>query len=229
MTVAENFRAVKKDIARIVADHCRTGDVELVVICKKQSVEMIEEALATGQRVFGENRVQEAQEHWEHLRLRYTGLQLHLVGPLQTNKAKDAVALFDVIQTVDRPKLAATLSKEMHEQRRLLPCFIQVNTGEEAQKSGISPIELSDFLEFCVKTCRLKITGLMCIPPLEEPPGFHFSMLQRLAHTHNLKHLSMGMSSDYEKAIGWGATHLRIGTALFGGREDEDDHHPQTS
>lgn len=209
MTIAQNLENLREIIGR--------KDVKLVAVSKKQSPERLQEALVAGQRVFGENRVQEAQEHWEELRKGYGDLELHLIGPLQTNKVKEAVKLFDVIQTVDREKLAKELSEEMKKQGRDLPCFIQVNTGDEDQKSGIALEGLKAFLAFCRK-CGLNITGLMCIPPLDQPAALHFALLKKLAQEHDLPHLSMGMSSDFEKALALGATHIRVGTGVFGER-----------
>jgi len=192
--------------------------VNLIAVSKKQPQEKIQEMLDCGHRFFGENRVQEAQEHWSELRLEYQGLKLHLIGPLQTNKVKDAVALFDVIESVDRPKLVPILAQEMKKQsKEHMPCLIQVNTGEEAQKSGILPHELDDFLNLCQQE-GLNVVGLMCIPPRAEPPALHFAFLKKLADQYGLKELSMGMSSDFEKAIPLGATYVRVGTALFGER-----------
>lgn len=197
------------------------AQVHLVAVSKKQSAERIQAALQAGHRLFGENRVQEAQEHWQAIKQSgaYPDLKLHLIGPLQTNKVKEAVELFDVIETVDRPKLAHALRKEMDKQGRELPCFVQVNTGEEPQKAGILPHELIDFLALCHEDCKLDIKGLMCIPPVDEPPAVHFAFLQKLAVAQGLKDLSMGMSADYQKAIPLGATYVRVGTAIFGDRQ----------
>jgi len=192
-------------------------EVNLIAVSKRQTPTKIQEILNCGQRIFGENRIQEAQEHWQGLRESYTDLQLHLIGPLQTNKVKEAVALFDMIQSVDRPKLVHALAKEMTKQEKNIPCLIQVNTGEEPQKSGILPHELEDFLTLC-RNEGLTIIGLMCIPPQNEPPALHFAFLKKLADQYDLKELSMGMSSDFEKAIPLGATYIRVGTALFGER-----------
>ena len=167
--------------------------------------------------MFGENKVQEAQTHWADLKAGHPDIELHLIGPLQTNKVKDAVALFDCIETLDREKLADALAAEMRKQGRALPCFVQVNTGEEEQKSGVAPRDLPGFLSYC-RALELNVTGLMCIPPAGEPAGLHFALLKSLADRHGLKELSMGMSGDFEKAIAAGATYVRIGTALFGER-----------
>ena len=183
-----------------------------------QPVEKVEAALAEGQRVFGENRVQEAQGKWPALKARYPDVTLHLIGPLQTNKAADAIALFDVIETVDRPKLARVLAAEMKKQGRVLDCFVQVNTGEEDQKAGVLPSEADAFIEACRDEHGLKVVGLMCIPPADEEPALHFALLREIARRHGLEKLSMGMSGDYETAIEFGATHVRVGTAIFGDR-----------
>lgn len=193
-------------------------DVTLISVSKHQPIERIQSVLDIGHRVFGENRVQEAQEHWAELRNQYPDLKLHLIGPLQTNKVKDAVELFDVIHTVDRPKLATALAEEMHKTGKKIPCFIQVNTGEEDQKSGVTPDDLPELLRFSRDECGLNIIGLMCIPPIDEPPIMHFALLQKLAHENSLSELSMGMSSDYDKAVRLGATYIRVGSALFGER-----------
>jgi hypothetical protein len=218
-TIAENIAAVREKIALACAGHGRDPQsVHLVAVSKMQPPDRIAAALATGQRLFGENRVQEAKAHWADLRLQYQDLKLHLIGPLQTNKARDAVALFDCIETVDRPALADALAKEMAKQNRKLPCFIQVNTGEEPQKGGVVPGGLPDILDHCRKL-KLLVYGLMCIPPVDEPSAPHFALLKKLAYRHGLRELSMGMSADFEDAIALGATHVRIGTALFGDRD----------
>lgn len=219
MTVAENLSHLQSQIDESCEGFDRSSSsVTLVAVSKKQPQERLQAALDAGQRVFGENRVQEAYEHWQDLKPNYLDLKLHLIGPLQTNKAKEAVALFDVIETVDREKLARKLADEMTKQDRHLPCFIQVNTGEEEQKSGVLPSALPGFLEFCQQECKLDIQGLMCIPPVDEPAALHFALLAKLAQDHGLESLSMGMSSDFEKAIPLGATHIRVGTGVFGAR-----------
>jgi pyridoxal phosphate enzyme (YggS family) len=190
----------------------------LVAVSKTHGADKVRELLAAGQRVFGENRVQEAQEKFPALKAEFPDLELHLIGPLQTNKARDAVALFDVIQSVDRDKLAATLAKEMEKAGRQLACFIQVNTGEEPQKAGILPAEVDAFVATCRDTYKLKVVGLMCIPPVDEEPALHFALLAKMAARNGLKQVSMGMSADYETAVKLGATHVRVGSALFGAR-----------
>ena len=194
--------------------------VTLVAVSKRQPEEKIDAALAAGQRVFGENRVQEASQRWTDRRMAYSDLTLHLIGPLQTNKVAEAVALFDVIEVVDREKLARALAKEMTRQNRYLPCYIQVNTGEEPQKSGILPDQLDDFAHFCKDELALPIIGLMCIPPVDEEAAMHFALLNTMAQRLNLPKLSMGMSGDYIEAIGFGATSVRVGSAIFGVRDN---------
>lgn len=218
--VAANLAEVKARIAAAAVEAERDpATVTLIAVGKVQPVERVEAALAAGQRVFGENRVQEAQGKWPALRERFPGIELHLIGPLQTNKVKEAVALFDVIQTVDRPKLAAELSREMAKQGRTLQCYIQINTGEEAQKAGVLPADADAFIEACRGEHGLQVVGLMCIPPVDEDPALHFALLREIAKRHGLPGLSMGMSGDYEIAVRLGATHVRVGTAIFGARD----------
>lgn len=217
--VGANLREVKAQIeAAEQAAGRERGDVTLVAVGKVQPVEKVEAALAQGQRIFGENRVQEAQGKWPELKARYPDVTLHLIGPLQTNKAADAIALFDVIETVDRPKLARVLAAEMKKQGRMLECFVQVNTGEEDQKAGVLPADADAFIETCRDEHGLNIVGLMCIPPADDEPALHFALLREIARRHDLEKLSMGMSGDYEIAIEFGATHVRVGTAIFGDR-----------
>jgi pyridoxal phosphate enzyme (YggS family) len=192
--------------------------VTLVAVSKFQPVEKIETLLEQGQRVFGENRVQEAEEKFPALRVKYPDLELHFIGHLQTNKAKDAVKVFDVIESIDRPELAEALKREMDKQKRDLPCLIQVNTGNEEQKGGVAPKDLAALYGFC-KGLKLNITGLMCIPPADDIPDLHFALLHKLAGELGLKNISMGMSADFDVAIRYGATHVRVGSALFGGRK----------
>ncbi|QEX25133.1 YggS family pyridoxal phosphate enzyme [Hypericibacter adhaerens] len=192
--------------------------VHLVAVSKTHDAEACLEALAAGQRLFGENRVQEAQGKWPALRHRYPGLELHLIGPLQTNKVADAVALFDVIETLDREKLARALVAERDKGRRLPRLYIQVNTGAEEQKAGILPEAAPAFIALCRDELALPVEGLMCIPPVDEEPAPHFALLAQLARQHGLPAISMGMSGDFEIAIRFGATHVRVGTAIFGER-----------
>lgn len=192
--------------------------VELVAVSKTFPAEAILPFLAAGQRAFGENRVQEAKEKWPELRALYPDVELHLIGPLQTNKAREAVALFDVIESVDRDKLAKILSEEMTRSGKRLPCFVQVNIGGEPQKAGIAIAETVDFVARCRTEYGLDIVGLMCIPPDGQPPGPYFAHLAALGREAKVEHLSMGMSGDFDTAIGMGATHVRVGSALFGHR-----------
>ena len=200
------------------------ADVTLIAVSKTFPVAAIEPVLAAGQRHFGENRVQEAREKWPALKERYPDVTLHLIGPLQTNKVKYAVRLFDVIHTVDRPKLAAALAREMEKHDRQLPVFVQVNTGEEPQKAGVPPAEADTFIEACRNEYGLNVIGLMCIPPLHEEPALHFALLEKIARRHGLEKLSMGMSADFETAIAFGATHVRVGSAIFGPRHNLGGH-----
>ena len=216
---AANLAAINERIARA---HARFGAppeaVELVAVSKTFAAEAIEPFLAAGQRVFGENRVQEAKDKWPGLRERYPDVTLHLIGPLQTNKVREAVALFDVIETVDREKLAGMLAAEMRQTARKLPCFVQVNIGLEPQKAGIAPAETAAFVARCRDEHGLDVVGLMCIPPDGVPPGPYFAQLAALAREAGVAQLSMGMSGDFETGIAMGATHVRVGSALFGHR-----------
>ena len=194
------------------------SSVTLVAISKTFAAEAIEPVIAAGQRVFGENRVQEAKAKWPPLIARHAGIELHLVGPLQSNKAKEAVALFDAIHSVDRPSLAEALAKEIARQERRPLLFVEINTGGEPQKAGVLPEHADAFIAACRETCGLTISGLMCIPPFEEPPAPHFALTAKIAKRNGLAHLSMGMSADFALAIAFGATHVRVGTAIFGTR-----------
>lgn len=194
------------------------ASVTLLAVSKTQPAERVAAALAAGHRTFAENRVQEAQGKWPALRAAYPDVTLHLIGPLQSNKVKAAIALFDVIQTLDRPKLAHALAAEMAASKRRPACFIEVNVGEEPQKAGVLPAELPQFLALCQGVLNLPVAGLMCIPPHDEPPAPHFALLAKLAARHRLTQLSMGMSADFEDAVALGATSVRVGTAIFGER-----------
>jgi len=222
-SVAENLGNIQTKInAAVQAYWIKTGitnPVTLVAVSKRQLDVRIDAALAAGQRAFGENRVQEAQTRWAHRRDQYKDLRLHLIGPLQTNKAGDAVALFDVIEVVDRPKLAKALGDEMIRQNRQLECYVQVNTGEEAQKSGIAPNDADNFIAYCRDEVGLNVAGLMCIPPVEEEASMHFALLNIIAKRNGLAKLSMGMSDDFEDAIAFGASAVRVGSAIFGARD----------
>ncbi len=219
-----NIQHQLSDIQDRIKQSCRenkrlNGDIQLIAVSKKQPDYKIQSALEAGHRVFGENRVQEAYEHWQHRRDDYPDLKLHLIGPLQSNKVKDAVALFDVIHTIDREKIAHKIARETKNQGRDIDCFIQVNTGEEDQKSGIEPCDLNPFYHMCSSELKLNIIGLMCIPPVDDIAGFHFALLQKYAKALKLPHLSMGMSNDFETAIKYGASHIRVGHAIFGSRQ----------
>lgn len=216
---AERLERIRQKINRAVERFDTSGrEVALVAVSKTFSADDITPLLDAGQRIFGENRVQEAKDKWPELQKRYPGVELHLIGPLQTNKVREAVALFDVIESLDREKLAAKLSAEMTQQGRKLPCFIQVNIGEEAQKAGIAPDQAVAFVEKCRTEHKLDIVGLMCIPPAGLASGPFFARLAGLAREAGLEKLSMGMSADFETAVEVGASHVRVGSALFGGR-----------
>lgn len=217
-TVASRLVAIRQQIADAAATARRAPDaVTLVAVAKTFPAEAVLEALAAGQRHFGENRVQEGMAKYPALRETHPDLVLHLIGPLQTNKVKQAVAHFDVIHTLDRDSLATELAREFEKSGRRLPCFVQVNTGEEPQKAGCAPQEADAFIAAC-RALDLPVAGLMCIPPAEEEPAPHFALLNKIAKRNGLDQLSMGMSSDFETAVMLGATHVRVGSAIFGGR-----------
>ena len=217
--VAARLAAVRRRIAAAEAAAGRPpGSVELVAVGKTHKAETVREAIDAGHRAFGENRVQEAMAKWLALRDAAPDAALHLIGPLQTNKARDAVALFDAIETVDRPKLAAALAREMDRAGRRPSCLVEVNTGAEPQKAGIHPAAADDFIAACRGEYGLKLDGLMCIPPAGEEPALHFALLAEIARRNGLARLSMGMTADFETAIRFGATHVRLGTAVFGPR-----------
>ena len=218
-SVTERLQIVRDIIAAQAKSAKRPdGSVILVAVSKTFDADEIRPLLEQGQRVFGENRVQEAMGKWPALRSDYAGVELHLIGPLQSNKAGEAVALFDVIQTVDREKIAAALASEMKKQGRALKLFVQVNTGLEGQKAGVDPHDTKAFVAHCSDVHGLTVEGLMCIPPADENPGPHFALLKKLAKECGLEKLSMGMSGDYETAIAFGASHVRVGSAIFGVR-----------
>jgi pyridoxal phosphate enzyme (YggS family) len=194
------------------------ASVNLVAVTKTFGAEHITPVLDAGHRLFGENRVQEAKAKWPALRARYPHIDLHLIGPLQSNKAKEAVALFDGIHTIDRPKIAHAIADEMAKQGRRLKLFIEVNTGEEPQKAGVMPKDAAGLLRLCREDLKLDIAGLMCIPPQDEEPAVHFAFLAKLARELGLAHLSMGMSADFERAVAFGATYVRVGSQIFGTR-----------
>jgi len=216
----QRLAALRETIAQVCRDAGRASDaVTLVAVSKTFSPDAIEPVIAAGQRVFGENRVQEAKAKWPAIKARHPDVALHLVGPLQSNKAKEAVALFDAIHSVDRPSLCAALAKEIEKQNRQPVLFVEINTGAEPQKAGVLPEAADEFLRACRETYGLKIAGLMCIPPLDEPPAPHFALTAKIAARNGLTLLSMGMSADFEAAIRFGATHVRVGTAIFGERQ----------
>jgi len=217
--IAANLADVRARIAKAAEAAGRAArDVALIAVSKGHDANAVQAAIAAGQRVFGENRVQEAKGKFPGLRDSHADLELHLIGPLQTNKAREAVALFDAIHSVDRVSLAETLAAEIARAGRAPKLFIQVNTGEEPQKAGVAPREALAFVRQCQDQLGLKISGLMCIPPEDEEPSLHFSLLAKIARDAGLPELSMGMSADYEAAIRLGATHVRVGTAIFGAR-----------
>lgn len=218
MGVRDNLEEVLGRIKAAEHEAERTG-VTLVAVSKTHDADVIRPAIEAGQRVFGENRVQEAQKKWPALKQETPDIELHLIGPLQSNKAEDAVKLFDVIETVDREKIARALAKEIQKQGRAPRLYVQVNTGNEPQKAGIDPRETEAFLALCRDELGLTIEGLMCIPPAGENPGPHFALLHDLAIENSVPKLSMGMSGDYEIAIAFGATSVRVGSAIFGERD----------
>src|SRR3954467_12927563 len=210
---------VEQDIARACKEARRERtSVTLIAVSKTFDAAAISPVIDAGQCVFGENRVQEAKAKWPRLMSAHQGIALHLIGPLQSNKAKEAVALFDAIHSVDRPSVCEALAKEIERQQRAPKLFVQLNTGEEPQKAGIAPAEADAFIASCREKYSLTISGLMCIPPLEEAPAPHFALTAKIAARNGLQHLSMGMSADFPIAIAFGATHVRVGTAIFGGR-----------
>jgi len=217
--VADNLVQVKARIEKAALKWSQdAAKVSLIAVSKQQPLERVIAALDAGQRIFGENRVQEAQGKWPELKSRYEGVELHLIGPLQSNKAKEAVALFDVIQTVDRPKIAKTLAAEMQKAGKDIPVYIQINIGAEPQKAGIAIDEADAFIKACREEHGLDVQGLMCIPPAGEQPAPFFALLGKIAARNGLEKLSMGMSSDFEIAVQFGATYVRVGTGIFGGR-----------
>jgi pyridoxal phosphate enzyme (YggS family) len=221
MSAAESaaFAKVRTEIVRACKDADRDpAEVTLVAVSKTFPAEAIEPVIAAGQRVFGENRVQEAKAKWPALLEKHSGIELHLIGPLQSNKAKEAVALFDAIHSVDRASLCDALAKEIAKQGRRPILFVEINTGAEPQKAGVLPQNADAFLTACREQYGLTISGLMCIPPLAEAPGPHFALAAKIAKRNGLKFLSMGMSADFSDAIMLGATHVRVGSAIFGGR-----------
>ena len=216
--IVAQWRSVTADIARAARDVERTpADVALVAVSKTFPAEDIAPLIAAGQKIFGENKVQEAKAKWPELRRAHPDIELHLIGPLQSNKAREAVELFDVIETIDRPKIAEAIAQEIARTGRSPRLYVQVNTGNEPQKAGVSPKEADAFLTRC-RELGLKIDGLMCIPPVDEQASPHFALLAQIARRNGVAALSMGMSADYELAIQLGATHVRVGSAIFGSR-----------
>jgi PLP dependent protein len=214
-----NLVQVRTEIVRACRDAGRDpAEVTLIAVSKTFAPDAIESVIAVSQRVFGENRVQEAKTKWPSLLSRHEGIQLHLIGPLQSNKAKDAVALFDAIHSVDRVSLCEALGKEIGKQKRQPVLFVEINTGAETQKAGVLPQDADGFLAACRDQFGLRISGLMCIPPLDDAPGPHFALTAKIAKRNGLKLLSMGMSADFSAAIALGATHVRVGSAIFGER-----------
>lgn len=219
-TAAVRLDAIKTRMAEAARNAGRAPeDVTLVAVSKTFDEAAIRPLIAAGQRVFGENRVQESAHKWPALRAQHADIELHLIGPLQTNKVDDALALFDVIHTLDRDRLALALVRAREKGKALPRLLVQVNTGEEPQKAGLAPEEVDAFLARCRDEWQLEIEGLMCIPPADEEPALHFALLEKLARRNGLRGLSMGMSGDFEKAIAFGATHVRVGSALFGSRD----------
>lgn len=219
-TAAVRLDAIKTRMAEAARNAGRAPeDVTLVAVSKTFDEAAIRPLIAAGQRVFGENRVQESAHKWPALRAQHADIELHLIGPLQTNKVDDALALFDVIHTLDRDRLALALVRAREKGKALPRLLVQVNTGEEPQKAGLAPGEVDAFLARCRDEWQLEIEGLMCIPPVDEEPALHFALLEKLARRNGLRGLSMGMSGDFEKAIAFGATHVRVGSALFGSRD----------
>jgi PLP dependent protein len=217
--IAHRRDEIERRIATAASDAGRAaGSVTLIAVSKTYLAADIKPVLDAGQRCFGENRVQEAKGKWPQLRAAYPGIALHLIGPLQSNKAREAVQLFDCIHTIDRPKIARAIAAEMKRQGRRLQVFVQVNTGEEPQKAGVLPADAGAFIAMCRNELEFDLAGLMCIPPVDEEAAIHFAFLAKLARENGLTGLSMGMSADFETAIAFGATHVRIGSAIFGAR-----------
>lgn len=218
-SAVDRLKRVNDEIATAAKAAGRNAEgIELVAVSKTFDAGAIRPVIEAGQRIFGENRVQEAERKWPPLRAEFPDVKLHLIGPLQSNKAKEAVAFFDAIHTIDREKIARAIAGEMTAQGRNLELFVQVNTGEEPQKAGIMPGDAQAFVAFCRDDLKLEIKGLMCIPPVDEEPAVHFAFLAKLARESGLPGLSMGMSGDFETAIAFGATHVRVGSAIFGVR-----------
>ena len=219
--IQKNRQLILRDIqkAHKNSNFVKTNITKLVAVSKKQEEYKILQAIDIGQKVYGENRVQEAQQRWERILETQKDVELRLIGPLQTNKVKQALKLFNIIETIDRENLAKEIAKNFGHETKTKSFYIQVNTGSETQKSGIMPTDADSFIEYCIKDLKLPIIGLMCIPPQDEEPAMHFAFLKKIADRNNLTELSMGMSNDYEEAIKFGATSVRIGSLFFGARE----------
>ncbi len=221
--VLGNINLIKQEVEEayknsINAKLKKKHEIKIIAVSKRQPLERVIAALDTGHCIYGENQVQESLKKWPDLKEKYKNIELHLVGPLQSNKAKEAVEIFDVIQTLDREKIAKTLKMEQEKQKKILTYMIQVNTGEEKQKSGIMPNECDSFFSYCKNDLKLNIQGLMCIPPINEEATIHFAYLRKKSEEYRLPYLSIGMSSDFKEAVHFGATHIRVGTAIFGVR-----------
>jgi len=221
--VLKNINSIKEKVYNVSLESIdaklkKVKNIEIIAISKRQPLERLVAALDTGHKTFGENQVQEALNKWATLKKKYQNIELHLVGPLQSNKVKDAISIFDSIQTVDREKIAKALKTEESNLQKKISYMIQINTGEEPQKSGVMPDDADDFFKYCKEDLKLNIQGLMCIPPYGEDSSIHFAYLRKKNLEYKLPYLSMGMSEDYEKAITFGATHIRVGTAIFGER-----------
>lgn len=218
-SISERLQSVELAISKAAQEAGRKRDeISLVAVSKMFTADVIKPVLAAGQLVFGENRVQEAAQKWPELKQEFPDIELHLIGPLQTNKTKQAVELFECIQTLDRPKLARHLADAAQAAGRIPKLFVQVNTGAEPQKAGVMPEQVDDFIQTCRKDYEFNIAGLMCIPPIDEEPSLHFALLEKMAKRNGMPDLSMGMSADFEKAILFGATYIRVGRAIFGER-----------
>ena len=221
--IYENYKSILDDVKSIcLKAHKNPENIKIIAVCKRQPLFKLEQSIRVGIKDFGENRIQDAKNRWSRQKLEK--IKLRFLGPLQTNKSEDAVNLFDEVQSLDRPKLAKSLSKAQLKLRKKIQYMVQVNTGDEPQKSGIKPNELDNFIKLCVHDHGLNITGLMCIPPVKENPSLHFALMHELFKRNKLKHLSMGMSNDYQTAIEFGATHIRIGSKLFGERLEKEEH-----
>ena len=221
--IYENYNSILGDVkSTCLKANKNHKNIKIIAVCKRQPLFKVEQSIEVGVKDFGENRIQDAKNRWTQKKLEK--IKLRFLGPLQTNKSEDAVNLFDEVQSLDRPKLAKSLSKAQLKLRKTIQYMVQVNTGNEPQKSGIKPNELDDFIKLCIQGYGLNITGLMCIPPVKENPALHFALMHELFKRNKLKHLSMGMSSDYQTAIEFGATHIRIGSKLFGERLEKEEH-----